>query len=278
MIKRSKTGLAVKYVLLSLFAVITLFPIFVTVWGGLKSLAQLRLDLFGVPNPVMWENFTGIFDLKKSKFFIYLFNSTFIMVLTVALDLLLSGLAAYALSKIKFFGREIIYNFFLIGLLFPFAVIILPLYLVIDNLKLINTYFGVILPQVAFGMPFHIMLMRSFFMMIPKELEEAATIDGCGHFRILINIILPLSTPILTTIAVLTMVGSWNGYLLPLLVLNDSKMFTLPLGVMDFQTQYLFEWNRVLAFISLAMVPVIAFYIFAQKYIIAGLTGGALKG
>jgi raffinose/stachyose/melibiose transport system permease protein len=269
--------LVIKYAVLSLFAFIVLIPVFITLIGGLKSLPQLKLDLFGLPNPIEWKNITDVLDISRSKFFLNLFNTTFIMGFTVLIDLVMSCLAGFALSRIRFPGRELVFNYFLLGLLFPLSVAILPLYIQVKNIGLLDNYFGVILPQVAFGMPWHIMLARGFFAQVPMEMQEAALMDGCGPFRFFVKIILPLSTPILTTIGVLAMVASWNNFFLPLLVIQNENLYTLPMGVMNFQTQYLYMWNLVLAFLTLAMIPVVIFYILGQKYIITGLTAGAVK-
>lgn len=277
MIHENKFVLFLKYFLLILFSLIVLFPLFITVLGGMKTNADLRLNLFGIPKPFAWINYLDVLDISRSRFFYYLFNSIFIMTFTVFFVLIMSCLAGFALSRMKFPGRELVFNYFLLGLLFPLAVAILPLYIEIRTFKLLNNYFGVILPQVAFSMPFQIMLARGFFKQIPLELEEASTMDGCGRLRFLLTIIVPLSTPVLTTIAVFVMVGSWNNFFLPLLVMNDAKLFTVPMGVMDFRGQYAVEWNRILCFVTLTMIPAIVFYILAQKYIIAGLTGGAVK-
>ena len=277
MIVRNKFRLAIRYVVLVLVALFTLFPIILTILGSLKSLGQLQMDLFGLPNPVLWSNYRDVLDPKRSVFFTNLFNSTLIMAATVSITILMATMAGFALSKVKFLGRGLIYHYFLLEMLFPAAVAILPLYIEIRDMGLLDTYVGVILPQVAFGMPWFIMLARGFFMLLPKELEEAATIDGCGPWRYFAKIVIPLSAPILTTIGILSMVGSWNGYFLPLLILNSESLYTLPMGVMSFQGQYQFNWQLILAYLILAMVPVFIFYLLAQKYIIAGLLGGAVK-
>ena len=276
-INKNKNGIYIIYILLTIFALMILFPVMITVLSGFKARAQLRVNLFGLPDPVVWTNFWDVLDIRRSEFFINLFNSIIVMVSTVGIELILVCLAGFALGRIKFFGRQIVYNYFLLGLLFPLAVAILPLYIVLRNIGLLNKHLGVILPQVAFFMPYHIMLARGFFMQVPFELEEASTIDGCGPLRFLITIIIPLSAPVLTTIAVIAMVTSWNNYFLPLIVLNDAKLFTLPMGVMKFYGQYTIDWSLILAFVTLAMIPAVVFYILAQKYIIAGLTGGAIK-
>ncbi|HPA63972.1 MAG TPA: carbohydrate ABC transporter permease, partial [Petrotogaceae bacterium] len=273
----NKTAKTIQYTLLIALAVLTLLPMLLALVGGFKNLAQLRLDLFGWPDPFLWENYVDVLHPKRSRFFLSLFNSMLIMSTTVMLGVILSSFAGFALSRIKFPGRELIFNFFLVGLLFPPAVAILPLYVQLKNMYLLDNYFGVILPQVAFALPMQIMLVRSFFKQIPMELEESATIDGCTQLQFLVRIVIPLSKPVLTTIAILAMVGSWNSYFLPLLILNSEKYFTLPMGVMSFASQYVYNWPLVLAYITLAMVPAVIFYMLAQKYIIEGLTSGAVK-
>lgn len=273
----NKTAKTIQYTLLIALAVLTLLPMILALVGGFKNLAQLRLDLFGWPDPFLWENYVDVLHPKRSRFFLSLFNSMLIMSTTVMLGVILSSFAGFALSRIKFPGRELIFNFFLVGLLFPPAVAILPLYVQLKNMYLLDNYFGVILPQVAFALPMQIMLVRSFFKQIPMELEESATIDGCTQLQFLVRIVIPLSKPVLTTIAILAMVGSWNSYFLPLLILNSEKYFTLPMGVMSFASQYVYNWPLVLAYITLAMVPAVIFYMLAQKYIIEGLTSGAVK-
>ena len=166
-----------------------------------------------------------------------------------------ASLAAFVLARFSFKGREAVYIFFTLGLLFPVAVAILPLFISLRSFGLINSWFGVALPQAAFALPTTIIVLRPFFRSIPAELEEAAAIDGCGPFRFFWKIVLPLSRPVLATVSVVAIVASWNAFLLPLIVLNDPDLWTLPLGVQNFSTQYSSDTARVLAFTSLSMVP-----------------------
>jgi len=157
-------------------------------------------------------------------------------------------------------------------------VAILPLYITLRQANLVDSLWGVILPQVAFGLPGNILILRGFFATIPQELEEAAAIDGCTSVGFFVRVLLPLMRPALAAVVVLTMVYSWNDFFLPLLVLNSEKLYTLPLGIMQFQGQFGTNWAAVLAFISLSLVPTIIFYLLAERQIIAGLTAGAVKG
>jgi raffinose/stachyose/melibiose transport system permease protein len=162
--------------------------------------------------------------------------------------------------------------------LFTETIAILPLYILIRQLGLVDTLWGIILPQVAFALPFSILIMRNFFLGIPAELEDAAYVDGASPLEFFIRILLPLARPGLAAVAVLTMVTSWNKFFLPLVVLNSESRWTLPLGVMQFQGQFGTDWGRVLAFVTLALTPAVIFYLFAERQIIAGLTAGAVKG
>ena len=148
----------------------------------------------------------------------------------------------------------------------------------VRNLGLLDSPLGVALPQAAFGLPMTIIILRPFFHSIPSDLQDAAAIDGCGPFRFFVRILLPLSRPVLATVSVLAIVGSWNAFLLPLVVLTDSGGWTLPLGVTNFSQQYTTDTAKVLAFTTLSMVPALIFYAFAERQLIKGLTTGAVKG
>lgn len=266
-----------KIVFLVVIFIYTVFPLYVMLTGAFKTTGQLRGDLLGLPNPPQIQTVGNILNPATSSFWQNLLNSLIIMAGTVIVDVLLCSLTGFTFARIKFFGREFLYNYILLGLLFPLAVAILPMYLQMRDIGLIDTYIGIILPQAAFNLAFHTMLTRSFFEQIPMDLEEAATIDGCGKLGFLVRMVIPLSKPIITTIAVLTLVASWNQFLLPLLVLNDESKYTLPLGVMQYQGQYATDWSKVLAYLTLSTVPAIIFYVLAQKEIVAGLTAGAVK-
>ena len=271
-----------KIIFLILIFIYTIFPLYVMFMGGFKSIGQLRSDLLGIPNPPQFSTFKRILFPSAATFSNFSFwrslgNSLLILAGTVVIDVVLCCLTGFSFARIKFFGREFLYNYILLGLLFPLAVAILPMYLQMRDIHLLNTYTGIMLPQAAFNLAFHTMLTRSFFEQIPMDLEEAATIDGCGKLGFLIRMVVPLSKPIITTIAVLTLVGSWNQFLLPLLFLDDQNKYTLPLGIMKFQGEHGTDWSQVMAYLTLSLIPAIIFYVFAQKQIVAGLTSGAVK-
>ncbi len=170
------------------------------------------------------------------------------------------------------------YTLFTLGLLFPSAVAILPLFILVRSLGLLDNPLGIALPEAAFGLPLTIVILRPFFRSIPQELEDAAAIDGCSSFGFFWHVLLPLSRPILSTVAVLAIVASWNQFLLPLVMIQTEPNWTLPLGVTNFSTQYTTDTARILAYTTLALVPALVFYVFAERQLIGGLTAGSVKG
>jgi raffinose/stachyose/melibiose transport system permease protein len=192
--------------------------------------------------------------------------------------LITAAMAAFVFSHIRFYGRALLLNYITMGLLFPAATAILPLFIRVRDLGLLDSYWGVVLPQVAFGLAQSILLFRNYFRQLPSDLFEAALIDGCGYFRFFWHIIVPLSRPILATVAVIVFVHSWNSYLLPLVVLNREELYPWPLGIMVYQGEYSTDWHLVLAFITLTILPAVIMFFAAQKHIVAGLTAGSVKG
>jgi raffinose/stachyose/melibiose transport system permease protein len=268
----SRVGLY--FVALVVLAVI-IIPLTFSILGGFRTNLQLVEDPVGLPNPWVGENYTAI--LTSGAFWRQVRNSTVIALLTVLLVLPAASLAAFVIARYVFKGRELVYGLFTLGLLFPVAVAILPLFIMLRQIGLLSNPLGVALPQAAFGLPIAIIVMRPFFRAIPNELQDAAAIDGCGPFRLYWSVMLPLSRPVMSTIAVIAIVGSWNAFFLPLLVLVDPSEHTLPIGVNNISAQYSTDYARVLAYTSLAMIPALLFYAIAERQIIGGLTAGAVK-
>jgi len=261
---------------LVLVVVFVLTPLVATVLGGFKSLGELRVNPFGLPWEWEWENYAGI--LGSRRYWRLLMNSTIIATLTVATTLVVASMAAFVFAHIKFFGSAMLLNYLTMGLLFPAATAILPLFIKVRDLGLLDTYFGVILPQVAFSLAMSILLLRRFFKDLPDELLEAALVDGSSYANFFRYVTIPLSRPILATVGTITFVHSWNAYLIPLVMLNSDSLYPWPLGVMVYQGEYSTEWHLVLAFITLTIMPTVLLFFFAQKHIVAGLTAGAVKG
>jgi raffinose/stachyose/melibiose transport system permease protein len=265
-----------RYLICVLVAAFVLIPILTTIIGGFKTSAEVLNSPFSLPTTWHLNNYGSV--LSQGAFWQAAENSLITTLATVILLMLIACPTAFVFARMPFRGRELIFNIMLIGVLFPFAMAILPLYITLRTLHLIDTLSAVILPQVAFGLPLTILILRNFFHDIPQELEDATYIDGGSQIDFFWRVLLPLARPALATVSMLAMVASWNNFLLPLLVLNSSQLWTLPLGIMQFQSQYTTDWALVMAFLSIAMLPAIIFYLFAERYLISGLTAGAVKG
>lgn len=273
---RRGTLATLRYAFLLLVAAAIVVPIVFAVLGGFKDPAQIANDPVGLPNPWVTSNYLD--TLSSPSFWRQLANSTLIAAISTVLVVLFSALAAFVFARRAFPGREALYTLFTLGLLFPAAVAILPLFILIRDLGLLDNPLGIALPEAAFGLPLTIVILRPFFRSIPAELEDAAAIDGCGSFAFFWRILLPLSRPVLSTVAVLAIVFSWNQFLLPLVMLSTEANWTLPLGVTNFSTQYTTDTARILAYTTLALVPALVFYVFAERQLVGGLTSGSVKG
>jgi raffinose/stachyose/melibiose transport system permease protein len=255
---------------------VVIVPVVYAVLGGFRTTGQLSDRPVGLPSPWVFDNYREI--LTSDTFWTQLRNSVVIAAITMAVVVPCSSMAAFVLARFSFRGREAVYTLFTLGLLFPVTVAVLPLFISLRSVDLLNNPLGVALPQAAFALPTSIIVLRPFFRAIPPELEEAAAMDGCGTFRFFLQIALPMSRPVLATISVLAIVASWNAFLLPLVILSEPDMWTLPLGVTNFSTQFSSDTARILAFTSLSMVPALVFYVIAERQIVGGLAAGALKG
>lgn len=273
--RRGALGTTVAYACAVVIIVITIVPLLYVIIGGFRTTAQINQSPASLPHPWVLSNYRTI--VTSSAFWRYLGNSAFIAVVATGLTVALGAMAAFALSRYAFRGREALFALFTVGLLFPLGVASLPLYLWLRKLGLLESPFGVAIPEAAFSLSITIVILRPFMRAIPGELEDAAIVDGTTRLGFFWRILLPLSMPALVTVAILAFVTSWNFYLLPLLVFNDPQHFTLPLGVANFQSQYSQDTARVLAFTALSMVPALAFFVFAQRRIVGGLTG-SIKG
>ncbi|WP_151526091.1 carbohydrate ABC transporter permease [Serinicoccus kebangsaanensis] len=271
---RSEGG-PVVYLVALLVVAVTLGPVLYAVLGGFRTNAQLAASPAGLPDPWVLDNYRGV--LASRDFWAYALNSTVVAVITTAVTVVFGLMAAYPLARYHFRWREPLFMVFVVGLLFPATVAIIPLFILVTrDLQLGNTWWGVALPQAAFALPMTIVILRPFLMAIPREMEEAALIDGASRLQFFWRILLPLSGPGMVTVGVLAFVGSWNAYLLPLLLLQGD-MKTLPLGVADFSSQYSSDTAGVFAFTTLAMVPALIFFLAMQRRIVSGLQG-AVKG
>ncbi len=233
-----------------------------------------------LPQHITFDNFIGAW--KQIPFLTYFFNSFIVAGFTVVLNLILSSLAAYPLARMDFKGKNFLFCLVLATIMIPFQAIMLPVYLIVLKLHLVDTYgyvtgyLGMILPFAvnAFG----IFLMRQAFLAIPKEMEEAAFIDGCSVFNIWLKILLPMTAPTLAVLAIFTFIGSWGEFLWPSIVLTNKALYTLPVGVNDLQGMFSANWRYIAAGSIISIIPIIIFFAFMQKYIVSGKNEGAIKG
>jgi raffinose/stachyose/melibiose transport system permease protein len=269
-----------RYGILAVVAITILIPIAYAVLGGFKTNGQLAANPGTVlPDPWVLTNYTDVlFGENAGTFWQETANSLIIAVVSVGLTVGLASLAAFVFARLVFPGREAMYLLFVFGLLFPSAVAILPLYILVRDIGLYGNLLGVALPQAAFALPLTVVILRPFFRSIPTELEDAARIDGCGSFAFFWRVLLPLARPALATVSVLAIVTTWNAFMLPLILLSGADQWTLPLGVMNFSTEYSSDQARVLAFTVVALIPAVVFYAFAERQLVGGLTQGAVKG
>ncbi|PZR53388.1 carbohydrate ABC transporter permease [Xylanimonas oleitrophica] len=273
--KKFGWGSPVTYLIALVLIVACVSPVLYIILGGFRTNSQITADPSGFPSPWVFSNYTEV--LASPSFWIAMKNSTISALGTTVGVVVLGVMASYVIARYQFKGKGAMYSLFAAGLMFPMTVAITPLYLMVRTLGLTNSLAGIILPQIAFALPTTVIILVPFLRAIPKELEEAASIDGASRLGFFWRMVIPLSLPGVITTGILAFIGAWNGYMLPLFILSDPETFTLPLGVANFASQYSVDTARVLAFTSLSMIPALIFFSLFEKRIVGGLTG-AIKG
>lgn len=271
----AKWGSPFVYFIALLFISICVAPVLYIVLGGFRTNAQITTSPAGLPHPWDFGNYTGV--LKSVTFWGEFANSTIVALVSTIGIVILGLMVSFVIARYDFKFKGAMYSLFAAGLMFPLVTAITPLYIVVKDLGLIDSLAGVIIPQIAFGLPTTVIILVPFLRAIPKEIEEAATIDGASRLGFFFRMVMPLSLPGVVTVGILAFIASWNNYVLPLYILNTQANFTLPLGVQAFSSQYSQDTAKVLAFTSLAMLPALIFFSIFQKRIVGGLTG-AVKG
>lgn len=263
------------YGVLTLAALVMLVPFLWMISTSLKtSQFVLTMPPSFVPRPLTLESYARLVELFP--ILRMLFNSFIVAAVTTAGQLVVSSMAAYAFARMQFRGRDVLFLLFLGTLMIPFQVTIIPLFIVMRYLGWINSYAGLIVPGVF--TTFGTFLLRQFFLTLPRDLEEAAFLDGASHFTIYRRIILPLARPALATLGVFAFMGSWNAFLWPLFIVRDLELMTLPIGLAALHGRYLTEWNLVMAGSVITVIPMLIVYMVAQKYFVRGVVTSGLKG
>jgi raffinose/stachyose/melibiose transport system permease protein len=261
---------------LVLLALVWLSPFVFMVFTAFKSDADINTTAaFAPPTGLAWSNFTDAWT--RGKFSTTLFNSMLITAIKVPVGILVSAMAAYALAQIRFRGSKLLFLVILLGTMIPFQVLLAPLFSMVNRLGLINTYVGVILPYIAFGVPYQVFVLHGFFRQLPREMSEAARIDGASHVVIFFRLFLPLSLPALSALVILDFVSTWNEFAMALVLLQDGEKWTLPLGLMGFQGQFSAAYGPLNAAIIMTILPATVVYLIFQRYFVSGLTLGAVK-
>lgn len=251
-------------------------PFVFIVFTSLKSNATVMgTNAFSPPAELDWGNYAKAW--ARGKFTTTFFNSAVITLVKVPLGLFLSSMAAYALARMKFAGSKALFLVIVFGTMIPFQVMLAPLFKVVNSLGLLNTYAGVILAYLAFGVPYQVFVLHGFFKEVPKELSEAALIDGASHFTIFRRIFLPVSLPVLSALLILDFVATWNEFAMALVLLQDGSKWTLPLGLMAFQGQFASDYGQLNSAIIMTVLPATLVYMIFQRYFVSGLTSGAVK-
>nr|WP_064692768.1 carbohydrate ABC transporter permease [Rhizobium aegyptiacum] len=265
------------WIALVLVALVWVAPFVFIVFTSLKSPAAVTsTGAFMPPAELALENYSAAWS--RGNFANSFLNSVIITVIKVPLGLFLSAMAAYALAKIRLKITKALLLVVVFGTMIPFQVMLAPLFTLVNSFGLIDTYPGVILPYIAFGVPYQVFILHGFFKSIPKELSEAALIDGASHFTIFRRIFLPVCLPVLAALLILDFVSTWNEFAMALVLLQDQHMWTLPLGLMSFQGQFSSNYGQLNAAIVMTVLPATIVYLMFQRYFVSGLTSGAVKG
>ena len=264
------------WISLASLAAIWLAPFVFMVFTALKSDADINATAaYAPPTALNWSNFADAW--VRGNFSTTLKNSVLITVVKVPLGILVSAMSAYALAQIRFRGSRLLFLLILLGTMIPFQVLLAPLFTMVNRLGLINTYIGIILPYIAFGIPYQVFVLYGFFRQLPKEMSEAARIDGATHIVIFFRLFLPLSLPALAALVILDFVSTWNEFAMALVLLQDSSRWTLPLGLMAFQGQFSAAYGPLNAAIIMTILPATLVYLIFQRFFVSGLTLGAVK-
>ncbi|MDR2742690.1 MAG: carbohydrate ABC transporter permease [Treponema sp.] len=270
---KKQFGKIALYAVLAAVAVLWAAPIYTLIATAIKSKQDFynNAGLFSLPESVAWNNFTDAFF--KGRLFAYMRNDLVICCLKVPLGILIEALAAFALTRLKIKHKTGLFIFFIIGMMLPFQAALVPINVVYSRLGLLNTYFGLFYVYIGFGISYGILVLRGFFRTIPRDIDDAAVIDGCGKWRLLWNIILPISKPAIATLVITDFLATWNEYLLAMVIINDNNKKTVPVGLMTFVGEHGTDYGLLCAGVLISLLPVLAVYVVFQRHFVEGLSG-----
>ncbi len=266
----------IKYLILGIVFVVTVAPVLLMLTSTFKTRAEISQDPIALPTRISLDNLSKAW--VQGRFGRYAWNSIIITIPTVLGVLALSCLAGYGFARHQFFGKRFLFILFLVGLMVPFQSIMIPLYFDLQRMRILGTYLAMILPAIGLGLPFGIYLMQAFFRGLPQELSDSAKVDGCNELQVFWHIILPLTTPAVSSLAIFQFVWTWNAFLMPLIYLNKEVLRPMTLGLMFFQGRYTSDYSMISAAVTITSLPLIIVYILLQRQFLRGLTAGAIKG
>lgn len=261
-------------ILLIMYTCITIFVIGVTVLDSLKSQGDLVSNFVGLPKEISFSSYTAVL---QGDFLRYFGNSVILTVCGTAGCMLLSSMAAYGITRYEFKGKGILSGYFLIGMMVPIQVSILPLFLMLRKMGLLNNLVGLILVYIS-GISMSCLIFQKFFKTIPKALEESARLDGCHDLKVFFKIILPICKPVMFTMALITAIGEWNDFYMPMVLLGEKNVTTLTLAIYRYIGQFMRYMSESMAAVIVTLIPIIIIYFLFSSQIVEGLTGGAVKG
>lgn len=275
--KNKKLAKKITFLVLILIAVSQLFPLYWLLTFSLKGNAEIFGDnIIGLPQNWRWENYVRA--LTQTNIIRYFLNSVFYSATTVAVSGILSSMAAYAIARMKWKRSGLVFGIFAIGIMIPAQAALLPLFQLLDRTGLKGGYLALLIPYIAGALPMSILILTGFYKGIPKEIEEAAYIDGCGVFKTFLLIILPIIKPAIATASIFTFLGTWNELMLANTFVDADKYRTLPVGIMSFAGQYSTDWGLIGAGMVIATIPTIVIYFLLSNQVQDSLVAGAVKG
>jgi raffinose/stachyose/melibiose transport system permease protein len=272
--KKRYTGVTIVYVGLIVYFIVIAYPLLWMIISSFKSTEEIFTHSWSMPHTWLIENYVTAWKSGISSYFL---NSVIVTGASCFLTVLVSALGAYGLSRFEFQGKAFVLIICLGGLMLSPQVSLIPLYSIIQKLGIYNTHLALILPYVAYRIPLTILLIRAYFLSIPKELEEAARLDGCTSFGILFRIFIPMSTPILLTTTILTAYYTWNEFMFAIIFIDDDSLRTIPAGLMQFRDALQTDWGVLLAGLTISAAPIVMLFLFMQKYFIRGIANGSVK-
>ncbi len=274
-LKKLTIGKVLVFLILCIFALTILYPLIWMILSGFKDNQGLFMDTWGLPDVYRWGNYAKAWRNGIGRYF---FNSIWVTLLSVLFTLLISTACAFALSRLEFKGQKAFLVFVVGGLMLSPQVSLISLYKTLQTIGIYNTRWALIIPYVAYRLPFTIFLIRSYMISLPRDFEDSAYIDGCSTWQVFAKIIVPMCKPILATSAMFAAMSCWNEFMFALVFIESDALKTIPVGMMNLRSTLSTEWTVLLAGLTLSMLPMVVLYLVFQKQFVRGITSGGIKG